>query len=345
MSRASVLAVGILALAVTTPVSAIAAPKPPPGGGSTAPAQVFAPNPVADLGIQTLTDQKDADYFSADPALARAYHRVTLTDLDRSGTLTGTYAKVISETGKAALDAGSGFVYTRDEDEFEQTMAYYWVTQAQRYIQSLGFGSTLPAVNKRQQLLRINQFGGDNSFYREGTGKLTITFGKGGVDDAEDAEVIVHEYGHSVQDNQVPGFGSTPDAGAIGEAFGDYLAVTVSEHFAPTPDEPCVADWDSTSYTSTVPHCLRRVDGNKHYPKDLVGEVHADGEIWSRALWDIHKALGAKLADTIIIRAQFRFTPDISMPDAARATIATAGLYGTSAQKAVQAAFAARGLA
>src|SRR4051812_20460661 len=345
MSRASVLAVGILALAVTTPVSAIAAPKPPPGGGSTAPAQVFAPNPVADLGIQTLTDQKDADYFSADPALARAYHRVTLTDLDGSGTLTGAYAKVISETGKAALDAGSGFVYTRDEDQFEQTMAYYWVTQAQRYIQSLGFGSTLPAVNKRQQLLRINQFGGDNSFYREGTGKLTITFGKGGVDDAEDAEVIVHEYGHSVQDNQVPGFGSTPDAGAIGEAFGDYLAVTVSEHFAPTPDEPCVADWDSTSYTSTVPHCLRRVDANKHYPEDLAGEVHADGEIWSRALWDIHNALGAKLADTIIIRAQFGFTPDISMPAAAAKTIATAGLYGTSAQKAVQAAFAARGLA
>jgi hypothetical protein len=343
MSRAFLLAVAVLALGLTVPVSALAAPKPP--GGSTAPAQVFAPNPVADLGIQTLTDQKDADYFSADPTLARAYHRVTLTDLDGSGTLSGAYAKVISETGKAAVNTGSGFVYTRDQDQFEQTMGYYWVTQAQRYIQSLGFGSTLPAVNRRQQLLRINQFGGDNSFYREGTGKLTITFGKGGVDDAEDAEVIVHEYGHSVQDNQVPGFGSTPDAGAIGEAFGDYLAVTVSEHFAPTPDEPCVADWDSTSYTSTVPHCLRRVDGNKHYPEDLVGEVHADGEIWSRALWDIHKSLGARLADTIIIRAQFGFTPDISMPAAAAKTIATAGLYGTSAQKAVQAAFAARGLA
>jgi Zn-dependent metalloprotease len=165
------------------------------------------------------------------------------------------------------------------------------------------------------------------------------------VDDAEDAEVIVHEYGHSVQDNQVPGFGSTPEAGAIGEAFGDYLAVTVSEHFAPTPDEPCVADWDSTSYTSTTPHCLRRVDGNKHYPESLVGEVHADGEIWSRARWDIHRALGAKLADTIIIRAQFDFTPDISMHDAAATTIGTAGLYGAAAQRAVRAAFAARGLA
>ena len=342
MTRASSLVGVAIALSLAASTSAVAAPKPP--GGSTAPAQVFAPNPVADLGIQTLTDQKDADYFSADPALARAYHRVTLTDLDGSGTLTGAYAKVISATGKAAVNAGSGFVYTRDQDQFEQTMGYYWVTQAQRYIQSLGFGSTLPAVNKRQQLLRINQFGGDNSFYREGTGKLTITFGKGGVDDAEDAEVIVHEYGHSVQDNQVPGFGSTPEAGAIGEAFGDYLAVTVSEHFAPTADEPCVADWDSTSYTSTVPHCLRRVDGSKHYPEDLVGEVHADGEIWSRALWDIHKALGARLADTIIIDAQFGFTPDISMRAAAATTIDTAGRYGASAKRAVQAAFAARGL-
>jgi zinc metalloprotease ZmpB len=344
MSRASSIVAAAIALSLAASSSAIAAPKPRPGG-STARAQVFAPNPVADLGIQTLTDQKDADFFSPDPALARAYHRVTLTDLDGSGTLTGTYAKVISETGKAAADTGGGFVYTRDQDQFEQTMGYYWVTQAQRYIQSLGFGSTLPAVNGRQQLLRINQFGGDNSFYREGTGKLTITLGKGGVDDAEDAEVIVHEYGHSVQDNQVPGFGSTPEAGAIGEAFGDYLAVTVSEHFAPTPDEPCVADWDSISYTATTPHCLRRVDGSKHYPEDFVGEVHADGEIWSRALWDIHNALDTKLADTIIIRAQFDFTPGISMRDAAAATIKTAGLYRTSAQSAVRAAFAARGLA
>src|SRR3954469_10149824 len=268
-----------LAIAVAAVCAAIASPaaaKPTPTG-STAPAQVFFPNPVQTLRNEALTDQKDANYA----ALWAAYRHVALTDLDGSGTLTGTYAKVESETGTPARNTGSGFVYTRDQDQFEQTMGYYWITRAQLYIQSLGFGSTLPAVNKRQQLLRINQFGGDNSFYREGTGKLTITFGKGGVDDAEDAEVIVHEYGHSVQDNQVPGFGATPDAGAIGEAFAHSLALTVSEPFAPTPDEPCVADWDSTSYTSTVPHCLRRVDGNKQYPQDVVGEVHADGEIWS----------------------------------------------------------------
>ena len=317
----------------------------PAAGAATAPGQVFAPNPVADLGIQTLTDQKDADYFSADPRLARAYHRVTLTDLTSPSALSGEYVAVKSETGPAAANTGAGFIFTRDQDQFEQVMAYYWITRAQRYIQSLGFGSTLPAVNRRQVAVRINQFGGDNSFFRDT--KTDITLGKGGVDDAEDAEVIVHEYGHSVQDAQVAGFGTTADSGAMGEGFSDYLAVTVSAAVAPTPDPACVADWDSTSYTSTVPHCLRRVDGTKHYPEDLASprEVHADGEIWSRALWDIRSALGARLADTIIIRAQFDFTADISMPAAAARTIATAKLYGRAAEKAVTAAFAARGLA
>jgi hypothetical protein len=78
-------------------------------------------------------------------------------------------------------------------------------------------------VNSASSCLRINQFGGDNSFYREGTASSRSRWARG-RGRREDAEVIVHEYGHSVQDNQVPGFGSTPDAGAIGEAFGDYLA-------------------------------------------------------------------------------------------------------------------------
>jgi hypothetical protein len=326
-----------LGLAVAA-LAALAASAP--AQARTAPGQVFAPNPVADLGIQTLTDQKDRDYFTS--LYPQAYHRVTLTDLDGSGTLTGTYANVLSSTGKAALDTGSGFVFTRDQDQFEQTMAYHWVTRAQRYLQSLG----LRNVNDRQQLLRIDQYGGDNSFYRDGSSKLTITLGKGGVDDAEDAEVIVHEYGHAVQDDQVPGFGSTPEAGAIGEGFGDYLAGTVSAHDAPTPDEACIADWDSVSYTSTTPHCLRRLDEPKVYPRDLAGEVHADGEIWSASLWAFRGAVGPAKADRAIVEAQFGFAAGTSMRAAAATTIATAQrLYGTTVATAARRAFAAHGLA
>jgi len=175
-----------------------------------------------------------------------------------------------------------------------------------------------------------------------------LRFGKGGVDDAEDAEVILHEYGHAIQDSQMTPFGNfglSEETGAIGEGFGDYWAVTVSDVIASTPDPACVADWDSVSYTRDAPHCLRRVDLNLHYPEDLNGRVHHDGQIWSRALWDIRNALGHTKADTIILEAQFAFAPDTSMPAAAQNTVdAAERLYGHKTAKDVLAAFQARGI-
>ena len=91
-----------------------------------------------------------------------------------------------------------------------------------------------------------------------------------------------------------------------------------------------MADWDSTSYTSGPVHCLRRLDTNLHYPADLNGEVHHDGQIWSRALWDIRQALGNVKADTIILQGSFDF-PGTTMPDLANRTVAAAQpLYGNS---------------
>ena len=221
-------------------------------------------------------------------------------------------------------------------------MGYYWVTQAQLYLQSLGFGSTLRPVNMESQDLRINTWGVDNSYSWDKHD--VMRFGKGGVDDAEDSEVILHEYGHAIHDSQVASFGTSLEAGSIGEAFGDYFAVTVSNFYAPTPDAPCVADWDAVSYTSSVPHCLRRVDSNLHYPENVRGQVHADGRIWSRALWDIRQGLGRLKADTTIVEAQFDFAADTSFAAAATATVATAErLYGAAAAQVVHDAFAARG--
>jgi zinc metalloprotease ZmpB len=307
--------------------------------GSTGTGTVFFPNPVAQLQDESLTDQKDADYAALQPA----YRNVTLTNLDGSGTLTGDWAQVVSETGDPARSSTNTFTYHRNDDRFEQVMAYHWVTEAQKYIQSLGFGTgTYPPVNMKSQRLRINQFGQDNSFATDHPVD-ELRFGKGGVDDAEDAEVILHEYGHAIHFSQNFSFASE-EAGAISEGFGDYWAADVTNNIAPTPDPACVADWDSVSYTSTVPHCLRRVDTNLHYPGDLNGKVHHDGQIWSRALWDIRTALGHVKADTIILNGQFDF-PGTTMTALAQSTVAAAqSLYGKSAANAVTKAFAARGI-
>lgn len=308
-------------------------------GIPTGTGQVFLPNPVAELGIQSLTDQRDANYAELQPA----YHIVTLTNLDGSGYLRGDWVNVRNETGDPAYSPTNTFVYTRDDDRFEQVMAYYWVTEAQKYFQSLGFGTTYDPINMESQDVRINQWGQDNSYSWDKHD--VMRFGKGGVDDAEDAEVILHEYGHAVQDAQVGSFGTSVEAGSIGEGFGDYLAVTVSDVIAPTADPACVADWDSVSYTSGVSHCLRRVDTNLHYPEDLNGRVHHDGQIWSRALWDIRQQLGNVTADTIILQAQFSFAPDTSMPAAAQATVDTAqALYGNAVAQTVRQVFEDRGI-
>jgi hypothetical protein len=320
--RRSIL-ISVLVVVVAVAVAAVATAGKIGSGASTGSGSVFVSNPVQSLGDESLTDQKDAD--AAVPAAA--YHVVTLTNLDGSGFLRGDYANVVSETGNPAFSSTNTFSYTRHQDEFEQVMAYYWITEAQKYIHSLGFGETRRPIDNQPQRVRINQLGADNSFATDHP-KNELRFGKGGVDDAEDAEVILHEYGHAIHFSQDFSFASE-EAGAISEGFADYWAVTVSDVVSQrlgVPEQeplPCVADWDATSYTSTVPHCLRRVDLNLHYPGDLNGEVHHDGQIWSRALWDIRQDLGNVKADTIILQGSFDF-PGTTMTALANSTVLAA---------------------
>jgi fungalysin/thermolysin propeptide/fungalysin metallopeptidase (M36) len=301
---------------------------------ATGSGRVFDPNPVVTLRDQSLTDQDDTDYA----ALQLAYRTVPLIHLDGSGSLVGDYANIALKKNRAAFSPSLDFAYTRTADEFEQVMAYHDVTQAQTYIQSLGFIN----VNNESQDLITDKYTGDNSFYIPS--QDTISLGSGGVDDAEDADVTWHEYGHAIQDSQVPGFGRAHDAGSIGEGFGDYWAVTMSEPVDGGYEVPCVADWDSVSYTTAEPHCLRRVDTNLRV-LDETGEIHHDGQIWSRALWDIHQALGRTATDKIILESQFLFAPDTSFAAAAQATVDTAQrLGGSRAARVARKAFQSRGI-
>lgn len=343
-SRLAIVAAAAALFATTFPAAVTAKPAT---GCETADARVFFPNPIVSSGNPDLTDQKDADYEELNAE--RVW--VTLTGLDGSGYLVGDWANVKSETGAPAYGGDDCvFDYTRDQDQFEQVMAYYWVTRSQDYTHSLGFdGDDWPLINGDQQRVRINQWGADNSFATTHP-KDEMRFGKGGVDDAEDAEVILHELGHQIHFSASETFFATVEAGGISEGFGDYWAATVSEWalaqegLPGAADPECIMDWDATSYTPPGPvHCLRRLDRNLMYPADITGAVHRDGQIWSHALWNLRTAIGAEHADTAILWAQIGWT-GTTMPDlASRIRCQVADRY-PGEEAAAAAAFAERGI-
>jgi hypothetical protein len=266
-------------------------------------ARVFDPHPVAALDDTTLTD--------ASSVPAAAYAEVRLEGLDGTGRLDGRYATT-KTTRVRVRSVEHDFRYRRGERGFTEAMAYFHVDRAQRRLQELG----IVGVLARPLEIDVAAQADDNSHYSLVTKDLH--FGTGGVDDAEDAEIVAHEYGHAIQDAQMPGFGASAEAAAMGEGFGDYLAASTYADRKPERLRACVASWDAVAYAASDPPCLRRVDGGKRYPRDLEGEPHADGEIWSACLWELRAALGRDDADRLVLAHHHLVTP--------RATFRTAAL-------------------
>jgi thrombospondin type 3 repeat protein len=185
----------------------------------------------------------------------------------------------------------------------------------------------------RQLLVHTDDFPEDNSYYDLLT--KAIYTGTGFVDDAEDAEVIDHEYGHAIQDDQVPDFGTLStavEARAMGEGFGDYFAAALAGTFTPNPVfDPCIAEWNELPYGTD---CLRRVDGTARATDLGPGTIcnakeHCYGTAWSGALWTLRSLVGGPVADRLVIQSHFSLLPSSDFQDASRALIvADQQLYG-----------------
>jgi Zn-dependent metalloprotease/subtilisin-like proprotein convertase family protein len=322
-------------------------PSPP----DTPYTQVFDPNPVNTLNNSTLKDQSDAN--SAIPT--NAYKRVQLTQLDAAiggrYSLSGRYAvmeDIDFPANTPPTSASREFGYYRNADAFEEVMCYFHITRSQEYIQSLGF---LNINNRAQSIDAHGADGVDNSYYMgDPIGAGYMSFGDGGVDDAEDADVILHEYGHSIQDNTTHGgyfgehdHGYGDETGAMGEGFGDYWASSTfcTQSVASGFSAAKVAEWDGTPGAFPA----RSVDTAKRYPASMEGEVHADGEIWSACLWDIFKAIGRNKTDKLVLKSHFivPYAPDFE--DGAYAILAAdEDLFGGTNRAAIRSAFVKRGI-
>lgn len=271
---------------------------------------VYDPNPIASTGDASL--RPVAEYAEA---LAAARFRVELARLDGTGFLAGPWVNSAPRARTRAKEESLTFDYDRTDTRFRQVMAYFHVDRTQARLQDLGFRS----INARAMVVNVDASRDDNSYYDPRTKQITT--GTGGVPDAEDADVLVHEYGHAIQDHQVPGFGYG-DQGAMGEGFGDYIAANMAALGGRrTGDPACMAEWNAAGIRRWNDRCLRRVDGRLHFPEALRGEVHDDGEIWSGALWAARGAVGPDVLDRLLLESHFLLTRRGTMLNGAAAIV------------------------
>ncbi|MFT4682743.1 MAG: hypothetical protein ACI80P_001743 [Flavobacteriales bacterium] len=96
------------------------------------------------------------------------------------------------------------------------------------------------------------------------------------------ADVVYHEYGHGINDKYYQSQGSFFQNGAMGEGYADYWGLSLT-------DSPLLG----VGFYDDQDGPLRRYDIDKKvYPEDLVGQVHADGEIICGAWYDTHLLMG-----------------------------------------------------
>jgi hypothetical protein len=87
------------------------------------------------------------------------------------------------------------------------------------------------------------------------------------------------------------------------------------------------------------------VDGSKVFPADATGEVHGDGEIWSRFLWDLRGIVGNDESLRLAVESHFLLSPNPTFRDAANAILLTnLALRDAADDTAIRTALAARGL-
>ena len=333
--------------------------------------RVFDPNPVKTGAPPPPPPPSDCDSAGNEASLSSEYRTQTLLGIEGGqDKLKGPYVDLCApgilggyKPECQADEASRNYTYACNDDRFEEVMTYYHVDAAQRKIQSLGFTADSSIIN-RPIPAHAHYFDDCNAFFSPWDRGLHFGDGNNAAclpyvaDAAEDADVIVHEYGHAIQDDQVPGWGFgdpllAEQAWAMGEGFGDFLASAIF-------GDSCEGEWFSFGLTSCGGQPgLRWLQNTKVYPADFEAcpdypdgseEEHCTGEIWGGVLWDLVEALGDNQAArdlvlTLVLDSHFYLDPISTFAEGLSAIRqADQDLYGGSHISTINSVFAGRGI-
>ncbi len=292
---------------------------------------IFDPDPLSSAGATYgdpgFVDGNDANTPEMDAEMVDA----TLLDItENAGTysLVGPYAEIVdteSPFNGLFSQSSSTWAFNRFDDAFEAALVYWHIDNYMRYINETLLIPVTPhqySGGVRFDPSGLN--GADNAHYTPSTG--VVAFGEGGVDDSEDADVVIHELGHGLHDWLTNGGLSQVDG--LSEGLGDYFAASYSRglgQWGPgDPQNNWVFSWDGHN-----PFWSGRVtDYGATYPGGLVGQIHTDGQIWSTCLMMIWDEIGKERIDAAVIEGIAMTGSSTSQNDAANAVFNAAVAMG-----------------
>lgn len=180
-------------------------------------------------------------------------------------------------------------------------------------------------------------------------------------DNALDAPTVIHEYAHGVSTRLVRRLSSTAQGASMGEAWSDFFAI----EFLTPAGAPADGVYPFSEYPDQVfglgirtrPYSTR-MDVNPLTYANLghvifEPEVHADGEIWFEALWEIRANLiqqlgekeGRRRVRQIVLDGMKLAPPAPSMLDMRDAILLADQVdFGGASQEPIWAGFAKRGM-
>jgi hypothetical protein len=302
---------------------------------------VFLPDPLTTAGRtykDSYQDWNDSNVFVLD--FERVPVDIRVKYENEKFILDGPYAYIRDVQKPNTTPATSTtplFNFSRRESGFEDVNAFYHIHTFQKYIQSLGV--TLGNIPLK---VDAHAAGGEDQsefdFYDKNDLKLLL--GTGGVDDGEDADVIIHEYSHFLSYMAAGDNAYGSERLAIEEGLGDYFACSYSKALSAHRWE-WLFNWDGHNQYWPGRSCVTV----KQYPADLKGNRWADGELWAGPLMEIHETLGRPMTDKLMLATLYAFGKNISISTAAQLFIQSDSiLNGGANYYAIQKRFADHGI-
>ncbi len=225
-----------------------------------------------DLNGQTVTTDDDGNFVTNVTGPAEG-------DFALSGLYSTVYSGGVTPTFSLTLSDGYTEVSFDNAANLRELSAYNSVNDIHDHMKTW-----LPDFTGLDYSLttNIDVAGECNAFY-DGNSVNFYPSGGGCNPTSLLADVVYHEYGHGINDKYYQSQGSFFQNGAMGEGYADYWGLSLT-------DSPLLG----VGFYDDQDGPLRRYDIDKKvYPEDLVGQVHADGEIICGAWWDTHLLMGA----------------------------------------------------